>query len=46
MKEIPLTENAVKNHEELFPNLESKLQETDPEFIALFWPSEILGGFF
>src|SRR5208283_546285 len=36
MKAIHLTENAVKNHEELFPNLESKLQKTDPEFIALF----------
>ena len=36
MKKISLTENAVKNHEELFSNHESKLQETDPEFIELF----------
>src|SRR5271165_2381886 len=36
MKAIHLTENAVKNHEELFPHHESKLQKTDPEFIALF----------
>jgi 4-carboxymuconolactone decarboxylase len=36
MKTLRLTENAVKNHEELFPNHESKLQKTDPEFIALF----------
>jgi 4-carboxymuconolactone decarboxylase len=36
MKQIHLTANAVKNHEELFLNLESKLQKTDPEFIALF----------
>ena len=35
MKQIHLTENAAKNHEELFPNHESKLQQTDPEFIAL-----------
>src|SRR5271157_3521465 len=36
MKTIHITKNAVKNHEELFPNLESKLQKTDPEFIELF----------
>jgi alkylhydroperoxidase/carboxymuconolactone decarboxylase family protein YurZ len=36
MKTLNLTENAVKNHEELFPNHESKLQKTDPEFIELF----------
>lgn len=36
MKQIHTTENAVKNHEELFPNHESKLQKTDPEFIELF----------
>jgi len=36
MKTIRFTENAVRNHEELFPNYESKLQTTDPEFIALF----------
>jgi 4-carboxymuconolactone decarboxylase len=36
MKQLRLTKNAVKNHEELFPNHESKLQKTDPEFIELF----------
>jgi len=36
MKKSSLTENAIRNHEELFPKRESKLQETDPEFIALF----------
>jgi 4-carboxymuconolactone decarboxylase len=36
MKKTTLTPNAVKNHEELFPNYESKLQKTDPEFIAFF----------
>src|SRR5271165_3051217 len=36
MKTIHITQNAVKNHEELFPNHESKLQKTDPEFIELF----------
>jgi 4-carboxymuconolactone decarboxylase len=36
MKPNQITETAVKNHEELFPNHESKLQKTDPEFIALF----------
>src|SRR5271165_3479674 len=36
MKTIHITQNAVRNHEELFPNLESKLQKTDPEFIELF----------
>ncbi|HEX8022924.1 cupin domain-containing carboxymuconolactone decarboxylase family protein, partial [Mucilaginibacter sp.] len=33
---IQLTEAAIRNHEELLPNHESKLQKTDPEFIALF----------
>ena len=36
MNKPRLTENAVKNHEELFPNLESNQQKADPEFIALF----------
>ena len=36
MNNCHLTEYAVNNHEELFPNHESKLQKTDPEFIALF----------
>jgi 4-carboxymuconolactone decarboxylase len=33
---IQLTEAAIRNHEQLLPNHESKLQKTDPEFIALF----------
>jgi 4-carboxymuconolactone decarboxylase len=36
MKTTHITKSAVRNHEELFPNLESKLQKTDPEFIELF----------
>ena len=36
MNKITLTRNAVKNHEELFPGHESKLQKTDPELIGLF----------
>jgi 4-carboxymuconolactone decarboxylase len=36
MKTSHLTKSAVKNHDELFPDLASKLQATDPEFIALF----------
>jgi 4-carboxymuconolactone decarboxylase len=36
MKKLHLTKNAVKNHEELFPNHESKLQKSDPEFIEMF----------
>jgi len=36
MKKSQLTENAVKHHEELFPNHKSKLQKTDPDFIELF----------
>jgi 4-carboxymuconolactone decarboxylase len=36
IKKLRLTENAVKNHAELFPNHKSKLQTTDPEFIELF----------
>ena len=36
MKTIHITRNAIRNHEELFPNHESKLQKSDPEFIELF----------
>jgi 4-carboxymuconolactone decarboxylase len=36
MKTINLTEAAIRNHEELFPNHQSTLQKTDTEFIALF----------
>jgi len=46
MKQPYLTHNAIKNHEELFPNHESELQKTDPEFIGLFdnWAfDEVIG---
>jgi 4-carboxymuconolactone decarboxylase len=36
MEKIKLTEDAIRNHEQLLPNHESKLQQTDPEFIELF----------
>jgi len=36
MSNINLTENAVKNHEELFPNHQSVIGLTDPEFIEVF----------
>jgi 4-carboxymuconolactone decarboxylase len=36
MKNINFTKAAVRNHEELFPNHQSTLQKTDPEFIELF----------
>lgn len=36
MKKINLTEAAVKNHDELFPNHQSTLQITDPELIEVF----------
>ena len=36
MKTKQITENAIRHHGELFPNHESKLQKSDPEFIALF----------
>jgi 4-carboxymuconolactone decarboxylase len=36
MKKTSLTNNAAKNHEELFPNHESNLRKTDPELIELF----------
>jgi 4-carboxymuconolactone decarboxylase len=31
-----LTENAIKNHEELWPNYKSKAKDTDPELIEVF----------
>ena len=31
-----ISETALKNHEELFPNRKSKLAETDPELIEVF----------
>jgi 4-carboxymuconolactone decarboxylase len=31
-----ISEKALKNHEELFPNRKSKLMETDPELIEVF----------
>lgn len=33
---MPISEIAMKNHEELFPNRKSKLMETDPELIEVF----------
>ena len=36
MKEQQLTDAAVKNHKELFPERVSTMQKTDPEFNALF----------
>jgi 4-carboxymuconolactone decarboxylase len=33
---LRITEAAHRNHEELFPNHQSKLKISDPEFIALF----------
>jgi 4-carboxymuconolactone decarboxylase len=36
MKNIKLTEAAIRNHEQLLPNHESKLKQTDPEFIEFF----------
>jgi 4-carboxymuconolactone decarboxylase len=36
MKPLRLTEAAVRNHEEFFPNHQSMMQATDPEFIELF----------
>jgi len=35
-KEVKLTEAAVKNHEELWPNYKSKARQTDPELIEVF----------
>lgn len=34
--EISLTNAAIKNHEELWPNYESKVAQTDPELIEIF----------
>jgi len=31
-----LSENAIKNHEELWPNYKSRAKETDPELIEIF----------
>jgi 4-carboxymuconolactone decarboxylase len=35
-KKVNLTEAAIRNHEELFPNHKSTLQITDPELIEVF----------
>ncbi len=35
-KKVNLTEAAIRNHEELFPNYKSTLQITDPELIEVF----------
>jgi 4-carboxymuconolactone decarboxylase len=36
VKTMNISEKALKNHEELFPNRKSKLAETDPELIEVF----------
>ena len=33
---MSLSENAIKNHDELLPNYKSSFKETDPEFIEFF----------
>jgi len=33
---MSISETAMKNHKELFPNRKSKLMETDPELIEVF----------
>jgi 4-carboxymuconolactone decarboxylase len=33
---MSISDTALKNHEELFPNRKSKLRETDPELIEVF----------
>jgi 4-carboxymuconolactone decarboxylase len=33
---VNLTEGAIKNHDELFPNHQSKVKDKDPEFIEVF----------
>ena len=33
---MSLSENAIKNHDELLPNHKSGFKETDPEFIEFF----------
>lgn len=35
-QKVELTENAVKNHDELWPNYASKVKDTDPELIEIF----------
>ena len=35
-RKVNLTEAAIRNHEELFPNHTSTLQKTDPELIEVF----------
>lgn len=36
MRKINLTEAAIKNHEELWPNYKSRAKQTDPELIEVF----------
>ena len=36
LKKVNLTEAAIRNHKELFPNHQSTLQITDPELIEVF----------
>lgn len=33
---MQITQTAIKNHEELFPNHTSALKATDPELIEIF----------
>jgi len=45
-KKINLTEAAIRNHEELWPDYKSKAKETDPELIQIFdnWAfDEVIG---
>ena len=46
VKAMPISETAIKNHEELFPNHKSTLKVTDPELIEVldnFAFDEMLG---
>ena len=45
MKTTQITENAVRNHGQLYRNHEFKLQKTDPGFIELFdnWAFDEVG---
>lgn len=36
MNHIKLTEAAIRNHQQVLPNYQSTLQQTDPEFTELF----------
>jgi hypothetical protein len=36
LNDMDISENADKNHEELWPGYQSKAKQTDPEFIEVF----------